>query len=319
MLLLDLASVEPRERVEAFRFAMTDQSVPNVITHEEPDRGVHATFETWRIGPLGLFSAHSSGVTLTRTERHVRHHRERPVVSVSLQTHGVHRAQVGDERRLLGPDDICVFHELTPRMYGWSGDGASQAIVIDAEELGVPEPVVRAASARLTGSPLHGLVLSHLRALWRDPAVLESDPGAPALAAATTALTRALLLSAAHDAGAAPVRDAMADTLVTRVDAYVRRNYADRELTAQRVALVHAVSVRSLYAALQKEGLSLEQMIITRRLEAARVMLADPCQRLLGVAAVAARCGFASPSHFTRRFTSAYGMSPSEWRRTAHD
>ncbi|WP_308288479.1 AraC family transcriptional regulator [Streptomyces macrolidinus] len=27
------------------------------------------------------------------------------------------------------------------------------------------------------------------------------------------------------------------------------------------------------------------------------------------------RCGFSSPSHFSRRFQAAYGVAPSEWRR----
>ncbi|WSV42983.1 AraC family transcriptional regulator [Streptomyces sp. NBC_01077] len=30
---------------------------------------------------------------------------------------------------------------------------------------------------------------------------------------------------------------------------------------------------------------------------------------------MAARCGFTSPSHFTRRFRAAYGVTPREWRR----
>jgi AraC-like DNA-binding protein len=30
---------------------------------------------------------------------------------------------------------------------------------------------------------------------------------------------------------------------------------------------------------------------------------------------VAARCGFAEPSHFARRFCSRYGLSPLEFRR----
>ncbi|MFI5687820.1 hypothetical protein [Streptomyces sp. NPDC051636] len=59
-------------------------------------------------GDLDLFATRSSGFVVRRTERHVRHHRSDPVVSVSLQPEGVHRAEAAGRRRLLGLDDICV-------------------------------------------------------------------------------------------------------------------------------------------------------------------------------------------------------------------
>lgn len=315
MLLLDLDTVAPRERVEAFRHALTDSLVPNDVAHEGPVSGMHARMELWQVGGLGLFATRNSGFEVRRTARHVRHHRDRPVVSVSLQPHGVHRAEVLGRQRLLGSDDICVFHELSPRLYGWSGDGASRSMMFDMDRLGVPVDTVAAASLRLRASPLHDLVLHHLRGVWRDPGRLEADPGAAALASATTELVRALLLSAAHAEESADVRSALEDTLVTRVLAYARRHLADRGLTPERIAREHAVSVRRLYALLSEEGISLEQWLITERLGRARRMLAAARYDRLTVAAVAARCGFSTPSHFSRRFRAAYGVSPSEWRR----
>ncbi|MEU7646519.1 AraC family transcriptional regulator [Streptomyces huasconensis] len=319
VLLLDLNAVRPRERPEAFHHALTDSSVPNDVVHEEPATGIHARMEAWRVGGLDLFATRNSGFEVRRTERHVRHHRSHPVVSVSLQTEGTHRAEVGGVRRLLGPDDICVFHELSSRVYGWSGDGASQAMMLDMNRLGVPPDVVVKASARLRASPMHDLVLNHLRGVWRDPGRLEGDPGAPALAAATTELVRALLLSAAHAEEAPEVRSVMDETLLTRVKTYVRHHLADRELTPERIAAAHAISVRRLYLLLGEAGISLEQWLITERLAKARQMLAAARYDRLTVAAVAARCGFSSPSHFSRRFRAEYGRTPNEWRRTRQE
>ncbi|MFD6186007.1 hypothetical protein [Streptomyces goshikiensis] len=169
MLLLDLEAVASTDRVDAFHHAMNDTSVPNDIVHESPENGIRARFETWRVGSLDLFDARSTGFEVRRTARHVRWHRDRPVVSVSLQTMGVHHAENAGERYVLGPDDIGVFHELAPRRYGWSGEGASWAVTIDMEHLGVPVDTVVRASVRLRTSPLHDLVLAHLRALRRDP------------------------------------------------------------------------------------------------------------------------------------------------------
>ncbi|MEV0173053.1 AraC family transcriptional regulator [Streptomyces sp. NPDC050803] len=315
MLLLDLESVPPRERPEAFRHALTDKSVPNDVTVEEPETGVHARVERWQVSDLDLFAIRNSGLEVRRTERHVHHHRSRPVVSVSLQTEGVHRAEVADRRTLLGAEDICVFHELSPRTYGWSGDGASQSVLFDIGRLGVPVDTVVKASLQLRASPMHDLVLGHLRGMFRDPERMADDPGAQALANATTELVRALLLSAAHAVESDTVRSVMDDTLLTRVLAHARRHLADRDLTPERIAAEHAVSVRRLYLLLSEAGISLEQWLITERLAKARKMLASPRYDRLTVAAVAARCGFSSPSHFSRRFQSAYGVTPSEWRR----
>lgn len=315
MLLVDLKRVPPRERVEAFRSALTDSSVPNDVVHEEPAAGVHARMEAWRVGDLDLFSTRNSGFEVRRTERHVRHHRNRPVVSVSLQTQGMHRVEVAGTRRMVGADDICVFHELSPRVYGWSGSGGSQSIMLDMNRLGLPVELVESASSRLRSSPMYALVLGHLREVWRDPGRLAGDPGAQAMASATTQLVRALLLSAAYTEDAEPVRSVLDDTLLTRIRAYVRQHLADRELTPERIAAEHAVSVRRLYQVLSDAGISLEQWLITERLAKARQMLVAPRYERLTVAAIALRCGFSSASHFSRRFRAEYTVAPSEWRR----
>ncbi|BCM72174.1 MULTISPECIES: AraC family transcriptional regulator [Streptomyces] len=316
MLLLDLDTIARHERVDAFQYAM-DQSVPNEVVHEDPGPGVRARFERWEVGGVVLFRSSSTGFEVRRTDRHLRRLRQRPVVSFTLQTRGTGRVELGGQQGEFGTEDICVLHEVSARTYGWSGTGAADAVIIDAERLALPVDVVVDACFRLRGSPLYDLVLGHLRGLWRDPARLEADPGAPALAGATTELVRALLLTAAHDTTAPPARAAMADTLVTRVLAHVRRNLTDPELTFDRVAAEHAVSRRHLYTLLGRAGISFEQWVIAQRLDLARTMLASPAHRGLGIAAVAARCGFPGPSHFARRFRAAYGLTPREWRRQA--
>ncbi|MEW2515254.1 AraC family transcriptional regulator [Streptomyces sp. NPDC046870] len=187
--------------------------------------------------------------------------------------------------------------------------------MFDTHRLGLPVDVVVRAAERLRAGPLHDLVLTHLRGVWRDPDGLEADPGARHVASATTDLVRALLVPAAHAEEAAAVRSVMDETLLTRIMTYARRHLADRGLTPERIAAEHAVSVRRLYVLLSGAGLSLEQWLITERLGKAREMPASARYDRLTVAAIAARCGFGSPGHFSRRFQAAHGVAPSEWRR----
>jgi AraC-like DNA-binding protein len=314
MLLLNLDTVPPEDRVDAFHHALTNDSVPNRIVHEAPEEGVRAWMEAWMVGGLPLLSTRNTGFSLHRTDWHMRRQRSNPGISVSLQRRGVGRAEMGGLQQLIGPDDITVFHELVPRVYGWSGDGASQVLLIDADDIGLPVELVAKAALQLRASPLHDLLLRHLREVWRHPDRLEADPGAPALARSTTALVRAVLVSAAQDRGDAAVRSAMEETLLTRIMAHVQQHLADPGLTPEQIAAAHGVSVRQLYNVLRRGGVGLEQWIITKRLEAARALLSSPAHDQLTVAAVAARCGMPNASWFGRRFHAAYGMTPREWR-----
>ncbi|GGR20341.1 helix-turn-helix transcriptional regulator [Streptomyces roseolus] len=316
-MLLDTDALPPAERLEAFRHGMTNESVPNHIAHEKTPEGVHARMELWNVGELPMFSTYNSGFEAHRTPAHIRSQRSNPVVSVSLQHRGTGRAEVAGQRMTFGPDDVCVFHELSPRVYGWSGNGGSQATVFDVERIGLPVETVVRASLQLRASPLHDLVLRHLRGMWRNPGRLARDPGATALAGATADLVRALLVSAAHDPRTPAVRSVMDETLLTRVMAHVRRHHTDPALCAESIAAAHGVSVRHLYQVLRDADLSLEQWVINERLATARRMLASPDHAGLTIAALAARCGFSSPSHFTRRFRSAYDVTPREWRQQA--
>jgi AraC-like DNA-binding protein len=175
--------------------------------------------------------------------------------------------------------------------------------------------VVRRASGRLGASPLHDLVHAHLRRLSRSADAASADAGAAALGTATVELVRALLTSAADDERLGP--DVMAETLVSRVLAFVRLRLADPDLTPEHIALAHNVSVRQLYKVCAAAGVSLEQWIIDQRLEAARTDLASSRGRLRSIAATARAYGFQDPSHFSRRFRGAYGMTPRDWQRLA--
>ncbi|SCD29953.1 hypothetical protein GA0115243_100615 [Streptomyces sp. ScaeMP-e83] len=134
-----------------------------------------------------------------------------------------HHAEAGGQRFTPGPPDIRVFHEPAPRVYGWSGVGASQAVTIDMTDPGLPVEAVVHASLRLRSSPMHELVPARLR-------------------------------------------------------------------------------------------ISLEQWVISERLERARHMPGSSGYAHLSIAAIAVRCGSTGHSHSTRRFRAAYGTTPSARR-----
>ncbi|MGK5169063.1 helix-turn-helix domain-containing protein [Geodermatophilus sp. CPCC 205761] len=312
MLLLDTAALPPEHRVDAFRAAFGQASVPCRIEHLGPAGAVRTRMHLWHYGRANLFTTDSSGFRLLRTPRHVRMESP-PVVALAVQSSGVGRFSQFGADRLVRPGELMVNDLAAPYAFAWSGSGGSRAFQVSHDQLGLPAGVVRGAAPRLAASPLHDLVRDHLLRMARDADRVAGDPGAAALGTATTELVRALLVSAgAPDRLVATVR---AETLVTRVRAYVRAHLAEPALTPERVAAAHNVSVRQLYKALARAGVSLEQELIGQRLELARTELLSPVGRRRPIAATARACGFADPSHFTRRFRAAYGVTPREWQQ----
>ncbi|MGY1633793.1 helix-turn-helix domain-containing protein [Geodermatophilus sp. SYSU D01186] len=313
MLLLDTAALPPEQRVDAFRAAFGQASVPCRIEHLGPPAEVRTRMHLWRYGRANLFTTDSSGFRLVRTPRHVRQE-DPPVVALALQSSGLGRfTQFGTDQEVRA-GELMLNDLRVPYSFSWSGSGGSRAFQVPSEQLGLSPDVVRAAAPRLRASPLHDLVRDHLVGLTRDAGRLTADPAAATLGTATTELVRALLVSAAApDRLVAGVR---AETLATRVLAYARRHVTDPELTPERIAAAHNVSVRQLYKVCARAGVSLEQWLIEQRLEAARAELTSPAGRQRSIAAVARGCGFSDPSHFARRFRAAYGTTPREWQRS---
>jgi AraC-like DNA-binding protein len=311
MLLLDTTHLPRDLRVDAFRAAMGEASVPCRIDHEDPVGGVSARMHLWQFGAANLFTADSTGFRLLRTARHVRMEGT-PVIALAVQAAGSGRFSQFGVDATVGTGALMLSDLTGPYSFSWSGWGGSRAFQVPYEQLGLPVDVVRRAGPRLQSSPLYGLVHAHLRRMADRAAELSLDAGAADLGRGTTELVRALLVSAAGDG---PLRRTVReDTLITRVLAYARVHLSEPDLTPERIARAHNVSVRLLYRACADAGLSLEQWIIGRRLEEARVLLTTSGGRRRSIASVARACGFTDPSHFARRFRAAFGMSPRDWR-----
>ncbi|MFF3783904.1 helix-turn-helix domain-containing protein [Streptomyces sp. NPDC001933] len=99
-----------------------------------------------------------------------------------------------------------------------------------------------------------------------------------------------------------------------RITSSVQDRLQEPGLTPQDIADQHRISLRYLHRLFQMQGTTVNAWVRTRRLEAARAELARAGAAHRSIAAVAARCGFTNPSHFSRTFRDTYGMSPVQWR-----
>ncbi|WP_350274895.1 helix-turn-helix domain-containing protein [Kribbella sp. HUAS MG21] len=307
--LLDTGALPRRDRTEAFHAAMMSASVPSRVEHEDPDGEVHARMDFWQLGTPDLFRNEGSGIRLVRTPRHVRiGGPER--LALAVHVIGAGRFSQGGIDQRVGTGELMLVDLTAPYDFAWSGRGASQAFQIDYADLGLSVETIRAAAPRLRSSPVYELVLHHLTAL---PGILESLQGTAAemVGEATTQLVRALLTSAAEHDTQPP---ALTDVLFSRITWYVRQHLTDPDLGPGRIAAEHNISVRYLYKLLAEHDLSLEQWLITQRLEGVARQLADLASKHLPIATIASHWGFTDATHFTRRFRTTYGMPPTTWR-----
>ncbi|WP_182526506.1 helix-turn-helix domain-containing protein [Nocardioides dongkuii] len=316
MLVIDTETLPRRDRADAMAAAMGDATGATSLVHEGPSADAYLRMDLWQLGATALVSAACSGHTQARTQRRPARDDE-PIVVVGVQSTGT-GAQVQDGVATpLSPGGVYGMVLSGSYRHVSVGRTRTANLLVRAGDLDLPLQLLARARPRLASSPLRDVLAAHVRSLVAAADDLAATSSMDAVEPATLALTRAFLASASGSE--AHVQEALAETLVARVRAYVLQHLADRNLSPATIAVAHHVSERQLYKACAAEQLRLEPWIIGRRLEAAHAELATPGGRRSTIAATAARWGFANSSHFTHRFRTAYGMTPREWQQHSHD
>jgi AraC-like DNA-binding protein len=308
--LLDTRDVDPEARRDAVHDAYAQAGVPrqvDLLTQQAVDA---TRLEAWMFGTVKMFSPDSPGLRVTRESAAGR---LEPMIALCVQMRGSARSVESDRQQELMPSDLVMVGPTARNEFVMHG--ATTAIEIPFEDIGVTVETAREASVRLPASPLFQLVGSHLLALRAEADIVSASAAADVVGAATVQLVRALILSAALNERSAS--SVLTDALAPRVFAYVRQHLAERDLTPVTIARAHNISLRYLYKVCDEAGVKLVEWIIAERLEGARRDLAAPEQHHRTIALISRRWGFKDPSHFSSRFRSAYGMSPRELQQHA--
>lgn len=311
MLVFDTDTIDQRDRADAMVDAMADATGSTHFTHEGPASKAYLRLHQWQLGPATLVQAACSGHTQRRRQRRADRDAE-PVVVVGVQCAGG-GVQVQDEVSTpLSPGGVYSLVLTGSYDHVSSGHTRTLNLLIPAGELDLPLSLVAEARPRLESSPVRGILADHVHSLAAAADRLDGASAADLVTPATLHLARALLGSVSTSQQ--HLSEALADTLVVRVRAYIREHLQDPNLNAGSIAAAHHVSQRHLYKMCAAEQLRLEPWIISRRLEAAREELATQAGRRRTIASTAIKWGFPNSSHFTHRFKAAYGMTPGEWR-----
>jgi len=103
-----------------------------------------------------------------------------------------------------------------------------------------------------------------------------------------------------------------------RILSYIEAHLREADLSPTRIAQACRITTRYLHHLFCDDTETVTQFIQRRRLEeCARVLIATPVNTRL-VTEIAFDYGFNSLTHFGRVFRNQYGLTPSEYRRAAH-
>jgi AraC-like DNA-binding protein len=306
-LLLDTRDVVPEARRDAVRDAYALAELPRRVDLLSQEAVDTTRIEGWMFGSLKLFAPESPGLSVIRDSPSGLD----PMIALCIQHSGTGRSTEEHRQQLLMPGELLMVDPTARNEFLVSG--ATIAIEVPFDEIGVTVEVARKASTRLPASPLFPLVSHHLLELRADADLIALSAKAPDVGLATIQLVRALIMSAALDERSA--RPPLADAVAPRIFAYVRRHLTEADLTPVTIARAHNISVRHLYKLCDAAGVRLVEWIIAERLEGARRELMTSGGASGTIAHVSHKWGFKDPSHFSTRFRNAYGMSPRDLQR----
>ncbi|MFF3904938.1 AraC family transcriptional regulator [Streptomyces sp. NPDC001848] len=218
---------------------------------------------------------------------------------------------------LLEPGDLLFCDPDLLRSVYLDDDCQMMVFRISRHHLGVAEPDLR----RIAGVPVRGgeglgSMASVLLSALAPAGEFRSSRIGDRLVRSALDLVGALVMELLATQRRPETSDASntGDELLTRIKEFIEGNLGDPDLSPTSIALAHHISVRYLHKLFQNEDTSVSQWIRQRRLVVSRQMLNRAPNHGLTVAAVARRSGFTSPSHFSRVFRDAYGMSPRAWQ-----
>lgn len=221
-------------------------------------------------------------------------------------------AQDGQEA-VLSPGDVVLYDSSRPNTVVMEDQFRWQVFAVPKTKLRRSDRELAqiTAVALPSASGLSRPVSAFLRGLAAEVPRLEGTPGAAALADSAVDLIAALVRSRFGQRWEVSDPDTV---LREAICVFLRDHHGEHDLTPERVAAAHGISVRRLHALFEPTGFSVSARLREERLAAIRADLADPALAHRSIERIAAAHGLRNASAFARLFRKAEGVTPREFR-----
>jgi AraC-like DNA-binding protein len=231
-------------------------------------------------------------------------------LGILYQRSGSTLCRIGDDRVIVGPGEISVWH---------SGRPVSFEMPEKFDKLCMIVPIARFESVLYNAETYEGLRLpadsnlatllgSYLSTLTNS--VMTGNDNTPFDAIDVTLE----LLGAAFRAQRRSSTIAPRDQLFARISSgYIEARLEDANLSPKKIAEDNGISVRYLYTLFSEQGMTVSGWVRRRRLLHCRAEL-DGADTEASITEIAYRWGFNDSAHFSRLFKAPFGMSPTQYR-----
>jgi AraC-like DNA-binding protein len=302
--------VHERDRVSYWREEATRAYVAHEFT-TEAGRAFHGVIRTGKLADLALSQFSCSPCLVEHTAQSVRGALDDNLI-VTLVKDG--RTVVRQDGRdgVASIGQLFIVDPRRPFSLDIGEDNCTLVLRVPRTELSARLGDISVLTARPLGNKAEAVLAAKFLAMLADRAELLGEPAASKVA--KQALDLMALAFEAEAPGARSLQSSTRATTLLRLKAVIEPRLADPSLRPQGAAQAAGISVRYANSLLAEEGTSLERFIMARRLRHCREALGDPAQAQRTVGDIAFSWGFSDVSHFTRRFKTEFGCSPSEWR-----
>ncbi|MGI5378803.1 helix-turn-helix domain-containing protein [Streptomyces sp. CA-251387] len=305
------ASLSAADRVERWREAVSRAFVPLDVDllEEDPSPG---RIVSDRLGAMRVAHVQAGPQVVRRSKRLIAQDGKEFLI-LTLQRSGTAIKEQDGRESLIRPGEFSISDSSRLLRKKVEGEFRFVSFQFPRRDLRVRDGDLRAMTATAFSGRegTSAVVASCFASMAREAASLDDSVGRQMAATAIDLL--ALLINERCGRFAPQAPETAAATLV-RVKDHILRNLCDPDLSPPAIAAAHHMSVRYLHRMFQLEGTTVGGWIRTQRLERCRRDLLRSPALGLGVAAVARSWGFVSPSHFSRAFRAAYGVTPREWQ-----
>lgn len=272
----------------------------------------HAEISNTKLGPLTLSRVAAEPHAVHRSSSLIGDE-PRDEVLVSVQLSGTAIVEQDDRQAVLQPGDFAMYDATRPYDLTMPREFEQLVLQFDRrfllERCPSPEPLtaIRMSNNSSVTAPVSAFLRS-LGSMTQDAA----HPVSHQLAtSALDLLGVALADQFGDDASPAAGRTKHFLRACTYVNAYAD----DPDLDPQRIGSAIGVSVRYLHQLFKDNETSVNRYIMSRRLARSMDELVSPLHTERSITDIAMSHGFKTAAHFSRSFSEAYGITPSEARR----
>ncbi len=274
----------------------------------------NATLHHAALGQIEII--HVDGVGIRQSTRSAAHiaHAEDNVFFLCLQVTGNGALSQDGRDAAVGPGDFALLDAQRPNTARFSGPYEQIVLKIPHRDLKArltPSSQLTACAVQHSNG-FGGLVSEYVRLLPSRVAKLQPMEKA-CIAEQVLDLIALALTAHSSTEGGASLSSARAVALL-QLRTVIEARLHDPSLNPETAAAAAGISVRYANALLANEGMSLQRLIVSRRLERCRMAFTDARQAHRSVSEIAYAWGFSDQSHFTRRFKAAFGSTPRDYR-----